>query len=111
MSDDPHNPQSPRPDKATGILLKTKPKTQKPGLYRVLLLNDDFTPMEFVVHILEKFFNKTRAEATEIMLHVHRRGVGLCGVYTYEVAETKVNQVMDFARANEQPLQCTMERE
>ncbi len=111
-SDDPNAPTTPPvPDKATGILLKTKPKTAKPGLYRVLLLNDDFTPMEFVVHILEKFFNKTRAEATEIMLHVHRRGVGLCGVYTYEVAETKVNQVMDFARANEQPLQCTMERE
>lgn len=94
-----------------GTLLKTKPKTRKPAMYKVLLLNDDFTPMEFVVHVLERFFSKTKDEATEIMLHVHRRGVGLCGVFTYEVAETKVMQVMDFARANEQPLQCTMEKE
>lgn len=93
------------------LLLKTRTKTQKPGLYKVLLLNDDYTPMEFVIHILERFFSKNRHEATDIMLHVHRRGVGLCGVFTYEVAETKVNQVMDFARANEQPLQCTMEKE
>lgn len=95
----------------TGLLLKTRPKTKKPSLYKVLILNDDYTPMEFVVHILERFFAKTKQEATDIMLHVHRRGVGLCGVFTYEVAETKVNQVMDFARANEQPLQCTMEKE
>ena len=95
----------------TGILLKTRPKTKKPSLYKVLILNDDYTPMEFVVHILERFFSKTKQEATDIMLHVHRRGVGLCGVFTYEVAETKVNQVMDFARANDQPLQCTMEKE
>lgn len=95
----------------SGVLLKPKPKTQKPSMYKVLLLNDDFTPMEFVVHVLEKFFTKTRQEATDIMLHVHRRGVGLCGIFTYEVAETKVQQVMDFARANEQPLQCTMEKE
>lgn len=98
-------------DSATGIMLKTRPKTKKPSMYKVLLLNDDYTPMEFVVLILERFFSKTRAEATDIMLHVHRRGVGLCGVYTYELAETKVAQVMDFARANEQPLQCTMEKE
>lgn len=98
-------------DAASGIMLKTRPKTRKPSMYKVLLLNDDYTPMEFVVHILERFFSKTRAEATDIMLHVHRRGVGLCGVYTYELAETKVAQVMDFARANEQPLQCTMEKE
>lgn len=96
---------------ATGIMLKTRPKTKKPSMYKVLLLNDDYTPMEFVVLVLERFFNKSRAEATDIMLHVHRRGVGLCGVYTYELAETKVAQVMDFARANEQPLQCTMEKE
>lgn len=96
---------------ATGIMLKTRPKTKKPSMYKVLLLNDDYTPMEFVVHVLERFFNKNRAEATDIMLHVHRRGVGLCGVYTYELAETKVAQVMDFARVNEQPLQCTMEKE
>ena len=107
------------PDKASpqdnepqhSLLLKTRTQTQKPGLYKVLLLNDDYTPMEFVIHILERFFNKNKHEATDIMLHVHRRGVGLCGVFTYEVAETKVNQVMDFARANEQPLQCTMEKE
>ena len=107
----PANQPPERPDRQTGVILKTRPKTAKPGMFKVLLLNDDFTPMEFVVHVLEKFFNKTAAEATEIMLHVHRRGVGLCGVYTFEIAETKVNQVMDFARANEQPLQCTMEKE
>ena len=95
----------------TGLALKTRPKTKKPSMYKVLLLNDDYTPMEFVVHILEKFFSKNRQEATDVMLHVHRRGVGLCGVFTYEIAETKVAQVMDYARANEQPLQCTMEKE
>lgn len=98
-------------ERETGLLLKPKPKTKKPSMYKVLLLNDDYTPMEFVVHVLEKFFNKTRQESTDIMLHVHRRGVGICGIFTYEVAETKVAQVMDFARANEQPLQCTMEKE
>lgn len=113
-SHDPDNPNydgNEREGHETGLALKTRPKTKKPAMYKVLLLNDDYTPMEFVVHILERFFNKTRDEATDIMLHVHRRGVGLCGVYTYEVAETKVTQVMDFARANEQPLQCTMEKE
>ncbi len=95
----------------TGLALKTRPQTKKPSMYKVLLLNDDYTPMEFVVHVLEKFFSKNRQESTDIMLHVHRRGVGLCGVFTYEIAETKVAQVMDFARANEQPLQCTMEKE
>lgn len=94
-----------------GLLLKPRPKAKKPSMYKVLLLNDDYTPMEFVVHILERFFNKNRQEATDIMLHVHRRGVGICGIFTYEVAETKVAQVMDFARASEQPLQCTMEKE
>ncbi len=98
-------------ERETGILLKTRPKTKKPSMYKVLLLNDDYTPMEFVVHVLERFFSKTRQEATDVMLHVHRRGVGICGVFTYEVAETKVAQVMDFARQNEQPLQCTMEKE
>lgn len=98
-------------ERQEGVLLKPRPKTKKPSMYKVLLMNDDYTPMEFVVHILERFFNKNRAEATDVMLHVHRRGVGLCGIYTYEVAETKVAQVMDFARANEQPLQCTMEKE
>ncbi|MBX2834715.1 MAG: ATP-dependent Clp protease adapter ClpS [Micavibrio sp.] len=95
----------------SGLMLKTRPKTKKPSMYKVMLLNDDFTPMEFVVHVVEKFFAKNRQEATDIMLHVHRRGVGICGVFTREIAETKVAQVMDFARANEQPLQCTMERE
>ncbi|HPD82995.1 MAG: ATP-dependent Clp protease adapter ClpS [Alphaproteobacteria bacterium] len=98
-------------ERQTGLLVKPRPKTKKPSMYKVLLLNDDYTPMEFVVHILENFFNKSRQEATDIMLHVHRRGVGICGIFTYEVAETKVAQVMDFARANEQPLQCTMEKE
>ena len=95
----------------TGVATKTRPKTKKPSLYKVLLLNDDYTPMEFVVHILERFFNKNREEATRIMLHVHRRGVGVCGVYTYEVAETKVTQVMDFARQHQHPLQCTLEKD
>jgi ATP-dependent Clp protease adaptor protein ClpS len=95
----------------TGLITKTRPKTKKPSLYKVLLLNDDYTPMEFVVHVLERFFNKGREEATRIMLHVHRKGVGICGVYTYEVAETKVAQVMDFSRQHQYPLQCTMEKE
>ncbi|EKE73825.1 MULTISPECIES: ATP-dependent Clp protease adapter ClpS [Oceanibaculum] len=95
----------------TGVVLKTKPKTKKPSLYKVLMLNDDYTPMEFVVHVLERFFQKSREEATRIMLHVHHRGVGICGVFTYEVAETKVTQVMDFARQNQHPLQCTLEKE
>ena len=95
----------------TGVVVKTRPKTKKPSMYKVLMLNDDYTPMEFVVHILERFFNKTRQEATRIMLHVHRRGVGICGVYTYEVAETKVTQVMDFARQHQHPLQCTLEKD
>ena len=99
------------PEEEAGVLLKTRPKTKKPSMYKVLLLNDDYTPMEFVVHILQNFFNKNQQEATDIMLHVHRRGVGVCGIFTYEVAETKVAQVMDYARQNEQPLQCTMEKE
>ena len=96
---------------ATGVIVKPKPKTKKPSMYKVLMLNDDYTPMEFVVHILERFFSKNREEATRIMLHVHRRGVGVCGVYTYEVAETKVTQVMDFARQHQHPLQCTLEKD
>ena len=95
----------------TGVVVKTRPKTRKPAMYKVLMLNDDYTPMEFVVHVLERFFQKSREEATRIMLHVHRRGVGVCGVYTYEVAETKVTQVMDLARQNQHPLQCTIEKE
>ena len=95
----------------TGVVVKAKPKTKKPSMYKVLMLNDDYTPMEFVVHILERFFNKSRQEATRIMMHVHRRGVGICGVYTYEVAETKVTQVMDFARQHQHPLPCTLEKD
>ena len=94
-----------------GVVTSTKPKLQKPSMYRVLLLNDDYTPMEFVVYVLEAIFNKSRDEATQIMLHVHQNGLGLCGVYTYEVAETKVAQVVDSARRNQHPLQCTMEKE
>ena len=88
----------------TGIVTKTRPKTKKPNLYKVLLLNDDFTPMEFVVLVLQRFFNKGQEDATRIMLHVHHKGVGICGVYTYEVAETKVTQVMDFSRQHGHPL-------
>jgi ATP-dependent Clp protease adaptor protein ClpS len=86
----------------TAVITKTKPQTKKPNLYRVLLLNDDYTPMEFVVHVLERFFNKDREAATRIMLHVHHHGIGECGIYTYEVAETKVTQVMDFARKHQE---------
>jgi len=100
-----------RPGQSPGILIETKPKPQKPSLYRVLILNDDYTPMEFVVYVLERFFNKSREDATLIMLHVHQTGVGVCGVYTYEVAETKVAQVVDMARRHQHPLQCTMEKD
>ncbi len=92
------------------VATKTRTKTKRPNLYRVLLLNDDYTPMEFVVHVLERFFNKDREAATRIMLHVHHHGIGECGVFTYEVAETKVTQVMDFARKHQHPLQCVMEK-
>jgi len=95
----------------TGVATRTRPKTKKPSMYKVLMLNDDYTPMEFVVHVLERFFRKNREEATRIMLHVHQRGVGVCGVFTYEVAETKVTQVMDLARQHQHPLQCTIEKE
>ena len=95
----------------TGVATKTRTKTKKPRLYKVLLLNDDYTPMEFVVFVLSVVFGKNTQEATTIMLHVHQKGVGLCGVYTHEIAETKVTQVMELARENEHPLQCTMEKE
>ncbi len=94
----------------TSVITKVKPKTKRPNLYRVLILNDDYTPMEFVVHVLEKFFNKDVEAATTIMLHVHHHGIGECGVFTYEIAETKVTQVMDFARKHQHPLQCVMEK-
>jgi ATP-dependent Clp protease adaptor protein ClpS len=95
---------------STAVITKTKPQTKKPSMYRVLILNDDYTPMEFVVHVLERFFGRDHEAATRIMLHVHHHGLGECGVYTYEVAETKVTQVMDFARKHQHPLQCVMEK-
>jgi len=95
----------------TGIVTKTRSKTQKPAMYKVLLLNDDYTPMEFVVDVLERFFGKQNEEAVRIMLHVHQKGVGVCGIYTYEIAETKVTQVVDYARKNQHPLQCTLEKD
>lgn len=109
MQDDKQN-NNDDDGEGTGLATKVKPKTKKPSLYRVLLLNDDFTPMEFVVHVLERFFSKTGDQATQIMLHVHNNGVGECGVFTYEVAETKVTQVMDFAQKHQHPLQCVMEK-
>ena len=100
-------------DNGTGTGLLTRPdiKTKKPSMYKVLLLNDDFTPMEFVIHILQRFFHMTVEQSTDVMLHVHQKGVGVCGVFTFEVAETKVNQVMSFAKQHEHPLQCTLEKE
>ncbi|WP_441520626.1 ATP-dependent Clp protease adapter ClpS [Bradyrhizobium sp. 2TAF24] len=92
------------------VITKVKPRAKRPSLYRVLLLNDDYTPMEFVVEVLERFFNKDIEAATTIMLHVHHHGIGECGVFTYEIAETKVTQVMDFARKHQHPLQCVMEK-
>lgn len=97
-------------DPATSVIVKVKPKTRRPNLYRVLILNDDYTPMEFVVHVLEKFFQKDLEAATNIMLHVHHHGIGECGIFTYEIAETKVTQVMDFSRKHQHPLQCVMEK-
>ena len=93
-----------------GIATKTRAKPKKPSQYKVLMLNDDYTPMEFVVLVLKRFFSMDLEQATRVMLHVHQRGVGVCGIFTYEVAETKVNQVMDFARQNQHPLQCTLEK-
>jgi ATP-dependent Clp protease adaptor protein ClpS len=98
-------------DTGTGVVTKTAPKTKKPSLYKVLMLNDDYTPMEFVVHCLQRFFKMTIEDATQVMLHVHQKGVGVCGIFTFEVAETKVTQVMDFAKQHQHPLQCTMEKD
>ncbi len=103
------DPKSPAGD--AGLLTKTRPKTRRPPLYKVLLLNDDYTPMEFVVHVLERFFGINHHQAVEIMLTVHRKGLAVVGVFSFEIAETKVTQVMDYARRNQHPLQCTMERE
>ena len=94
-----------------GVVLQTKPKTKRPPLYKVLILNDDFTPMEFVVMVLERFFGMTHAQAFDIMLTVHKKGVAVVGVYSHEIAETKVAQVMDYAQRHQHPLQCTMEKE
>jgi len=98
------------PGAGAAVITRTRTQTKRPNMYRVLLLNDDYTPMEFVIAILQAFFNKNPEEATQIMLHVHNNGVGECGVYTYEIAETKVAQVMDHARKNQHPLQCIMEK-
>ena len=95
----------------TVVVTETRTETKKPSLYKVLLLNDDYTPMEFVVYVLERIFRKGRGEATQIMLHVHQKGIGVCGVYPFEIAETKVSQVVDIARRNQHPLQCTMEKD
>jgi len=98
-------------DGDAGVLLETKTRTARPPLYKVLLLNDDFTPMEFVVHVLERFFGLSHAQSFELMLTVHKKGVAVVGVFSHEIAETKVSQVMDFARRHQHPLQCTMEKE
>jgi ATP-dependent Clp protease adaptor protein ClpS len=98
------------PGSGAAVITRTRTQTKRPNMYRVLLLNDDYTPMEFVISILQAFFNKDAEEATQIMLQVHHNGVGECGVYTYEIAETKVSQVMDHARKNQHPLQCIMEK-
>ena len=94
----------------TGVATKTRAKPKKPSQFKVLMLNDDYTPMEFVVIVLKRFFAMDMEQATRVMLHVHQKGVGVCGIFPYEIAETKVNQVMDFARQNQHPLQCTLER-
>lgn len=98
-------------DGETGVLTRTKSKTKRPPMYKVLLLNDDYTPMEFVVHILERYFSLNHAESFDIMLTVHKKGLAVVGVFTREIAETKVAQVMESARQNQHPLQCTMEKE
>lgn len=98
-------------DSDSGVMTDTRSKTQRPPLYKVLLLNDDYTPMEFVVHVLERFFGMSHAHAFELMLTVHKKGVAVVGVFSFEIAETKVGQVMDFARRHQHPLQCTMEKE
>ena len=110
-SNPPDTPIRTDDEGSTGLALKTRVRTKKPSMYKVLMLNDDYTPMEFVVYVLQRFFTMPDAQARQIMLHVHQRGVGVCGVYTYEVAESKVNQVMDLARENEHPLQCTIEKD
>ncbi|MCP3667803.1 MAG: ATP-dependent Clp protease adapter ClpS [Gammaproteobacteria bacterium] len=105
MTDEEHNYDG-------GVQIQeAKPHTKRPPMYKVMLLNDDYTPMEFVVEVLEGFFSLGREKATQIMLHVHTRGAGICGVFTRDIAETKVAQVNDFSRVNQHPLLCTMEEE
>jgi ATP-dependent Clp protease adaptor protein ClpS len=99
------------PDDDTGVILKTRPKTERPPMYKVLLLNDDYTPMEFVVMVLERYFGLTHDQSMELMLTVHKKGVAVAGVFTHQIAETKVAQVMDAARKHGHPLQCTMEKD
>lgn len=110
MAED-HEDNKQGPGVGVGVVTKTAPKTKRPSMYKVLLLNDDYTPQEFVVWLLQAVFKKPPEEAIRIMMHVHQNGVGICGVYTYEVAETKVAHVMELSRRNQHPLQCTMERE
>ncbi|MEE2970622.1 MAG: ATP-dependent Clp protease adapter ClpS [Pseudomonadota bacterium] len=105
--DDDNNDDAPP---TTGVAVQSRVRAKKPSLYKVIMLNDDYTPMEFVIMVLEQFFNKNQEQATQIMLHVHQKGVGVCGVFTYEVAETKVTQVMDMAKEHQHPLQCTLEK-
>lgn len=107
---EPRREREDGPGSGTAVITRPKTQTRYPSMYRVLLLNDDYTPMDFVVAVLKKYFNKDTDEATRIMLHVHQHGVGECGVFTYEVAETKVTQVMDHARKHQHPLQCIMEK-
>lgn len=119
MNDSPRNPDAPGggnggdiADAGVGVITaRARPKAKKPPLYKVLLLNDDYTPMEFVVYLLMQLFNMNQDKAEQIMLHIHTRGLGVCGVFPREIAETKVRQTLELARKNEHPLQCTMERE
>ena len=110
MNSENSNQNNTNDDLERGLLLESKPKIKKPSMYNVILLNDDYTPMEFVVLVLEKIFNKKQEEATQIMLHVHKNGIGVCGTYTFEVAESKCKSVINFAKKNEHPLQCTIEK-
>jgi ATP-dependent Clp protease adaptor protein ClpS len=110
MGDTPGRNDDGIDDGDTGVVTRTRPRTKKPSNYKVLMLNDDYTPMEFVVLILQRYFSMDIEDATRVMLQVHQNGVAVCGVFTYEVAETKVAQVIDFARENQHPLQCTLEK-
>ena len=98
-------------NKFSSIVLEEKPKLKKPPLYKVIMLNDDYTPMEFVIEMLQTYFSKSQEQATQIMLHIHQKGIGICGLYTYEIAESKATQVLDKARKNQHPLQIKLEKE